>query len=355
MQAVVKKGPNDKYKRVFSSAYDTIHMFAQQTQYEGRSKNCYFEGDRLYSYGSHFILAWFTPLKKEGKQVVLLNSSQYSVTTSSHQSCCWRAFDETRYYIVRTPVLFSSVEDSINGLGKEVEYALEQSNKPRIRQTTRDSHLATAQEYVSLINLYIEIGQATKNFKFKPGYVLSIRNKYNNLDKVKQFVADKDKILAEIEKKAVKKREKDLPEFIKWYREYWLASAVDRLRLEHRSDHFTITYKGMSKTFSYTTNDNFKHFVLAKIEDNMIITSRYARVELKQGIKLLRFYFKLLKDNKNFIANGKTFDVGGYSLDYIKHTTGEMKLGCHTFTKENIVDFIKRYKLESAVGYEIKA
>lgn len=70
-------------KKVFSTNSDCIHAFAQRKQNIGRSAsgNVYFEGDKLYSYGTHFILAEFIT-----ENIVLINDLRYSASTSKHQS-----------------------------------------------------------------------------------------------------------------------------------------------------------------------------------------------------------------------------------------------------------------------------
>jgi len=41
----------------------------------------FFEGDKIFSYGYHFPLAWF-----QGGRSVVINVSKYSRTTSKHQT-----------------------------------------------------------------------------------------------------------------------------------------------------------------------------------------------------------------------------------------------------------------------------
>lgn len=62
------------------------HVWAQRSQTFGKSNNgnFYFEGDALYSYGSHFLVAYL--LDTGGEVVALHNSDTYGVTTSGHQS-----------------------------------------------------------------------------------------------------------------------------------------------------------------------------------------------------------------------------------------------------------------------------
>lgn len=77
-------------KKVFNSASDVAHAFALQEQSEGRNsgRSFYFEGDSLYSYGSHFCIARFT-----GTETVLFTERKYSNTTAKHIGHAWRALN----------------------------------------------------------------------------------------------------------------------------------------------------------------------------------------------------------------------------------------------------------------------
>lgn len=77
-------------KTVFSSHYDVIHKFAQRTQYEGRAGNVFFRGDRLYSYGYHYVLAQFLT-----DTDILIGDRGYSKSTSKHIGITMQA---TRQY-----------------------------------------------------------------------------------------------------------------------------------------------------------------------------------------------------------------------------------------------------------------
>ena len=68
-------------KTVFSSSQDCVHAFAQRQQPQGRSGNVFFYGDKIYSYGYHYLLAEFIDDK-----TILINNSGYSSTTSKHIS-----------------------------------------------------------------------------------------------------------------------------------------------------------------------------------------------------------------------------------------------------------------------------
>lgn len=69
-------------RHVYDNAM-VAHVWAQGTEESGRSHNgqFYFEGKRLYSYGSHFLVGL---ILDSGE--VLLNASTYGITTTRHQS-----------------------------------------------------------------------------------------------------------------------------------------------------------------------------------------------------------------------------------------------------------------------------
>lgn len=84
-------------RTVFDTAM-VAHVWAQGRQEEGRNsrRSVYFEGPRLFSYGSHFLTGYRLP---DG--AAFLNSTSHSVTTSGHQSDARRAVTGARYYLPR--------------------------------------------------------------------------------------------------------------------------------------------------------------------------------------------------------------------------------------------------------------
>ena len=55
-------------KRVFTNSYDVIHLYAQRSQDEGRCSNVFFYGDKIYSYGHHYLLGEFID---DGKAIII--------------------------------------------------------------------------------------------------------------------------------------------------------------------------------------------------------------------------------------------------------------------------------------------
>lgn len=64
---------------------ELCHVWAQQSQQNGKGSNMFFEGTAIYSYGYHFKIAEFITAPN-GKQIVMFNPDGYSVTTSKHKS-----------------------------------------------------------------------------------------------------------------------------------------------------------------------------------------------------------------------------------------------------------------------------
>ena len=69
-------------KTVFSSHNEVAHIWASQSQSEGRAGNIFFENGVIYSYGRHFPVARFAP---EYGDIALFTSRGYSSSTGKHK------------------------------------------------------------------------------------------------------------------------------------------------------------------------------------------------------------------------------------------------------------------------------
>jgi hypothetical protein len=66
-------------KKIFSNHSAVCHKFNEQSQSEGRAGNIFFEGNKIYSYGYHYLLAEFI-----SPEIILINNKGYSSSTSKH-------------------------------------------------------------------------------------------------------------------------------------------------------------------------------------------------------------------------------------------------------------------------------
>lgn len=78
-----------RIKKVFSNADQVIHLWANQSQTDARCRNAYFEGESVYSYGSHYELGRL--IMYRGVRVAMINARGYSVTTSGHIESAYAA------------------------------------------------------------------------------------------------------------------------------------------------------------------------------------------------------------------------------------------------------------------------
>ena len=83
-------------KTVFSSHSECAHIWASQSQYEGRASRVFFEGGVIYSYGRHFPVARFAP---EFGDIVLFTNRGYSSSTGKHKSLI-RAAIPSKYAVI---------------------------------------------------------------------------------------------------------------------------------------------------------------------------------------------------------------------------------------------------------------
>ena len=65
-------------KTVFTNS-QLVHKFNEQSQLEGRSQNMFFEGNKIYSYGYHYLLGEFISPTQ-----IIINDKGYSNTTLKH-------------------------------------------------------------------------------------------------------------------------------------------------------------------------------------------------------------------------------------------------------------------------------
>ena len=78
-----------RIKRVYSNSEQVIHLWANQSQSDARSRNVFFEGTEIYSYGRHYLLGEI--LEFNGVKVAMINDSGYSITTSGHINSAWHS------------------------------------------------------------------------------------------------------------------------------------------------------------------------------------------------------------------------------------------------------------------------
>ena len=148
-------------KSVYSSHSELCHVWANQTPAElasnrdGRASNMAFCGRALFSYQTTIARH---VAGKGGRRGFLLTSHKFSNSTSKHLSHAFRSIGYERPDVFR--VCADSRGQSMDWSGAtvfahyraEAEQAATDALKPRIRQHTREAHLARAIDLVSEAN-----------------------------------------------------------------------------------------------------------------------------------------------------------------------------------------------------------
>jgi len=175
-------------RKVLRNTDEVIHVFAQQTQSEGRNQSgsIFFEGTKIYSYGYHYLLGEFID-----KDTILINDKGYSVTTSKH---IYSLVDATRQY-----KRFNVTETNLDLVHAEIKETLIKIPKAR---TNKAVYLKRILYLFERLNEYLIYTKTkTKVSKLK---------EYKQIKKIVQRLeTDKDKILSEVAEmqKAKEKRQ----------------------------------------------------------------------------------------------------------------------------------------------------
>lgn len=192
------------------------HLWANQVQDEARNAggNFYFDGDAIYSYGRHFVIAKHVT-NSNGEKAALFSTRGYSNTTSKQQSI-------TRYASrhlnrINVPDAGASCESNF---GKWYMAMREQADK-----------LATARKpelYLHAIaDLYAEVKTYTDFFGYTIPSDIQFISELNSKEQLKDLteaerIAREQKALADEKrrKEAAKKRVKDFRDNLKKFRSF---------------------------------------------------------------------------------------------------------------------------------------
>lgn len=157
-RAMNYKYPTKPKKTVFPGDM-AIHVWAQRTQTWGRNSKAsvYFDGDTLYSYGSHYVAAKFVTDRK-GRAVVLFNQdSSYGPTTNGQVWAAQRAVkDETPRFTVKRPnaTCDSDHIDNLRDMLNVYNARKADSENKRMRPATRLSALEAMDSLVEKMTAY---------------------------------------------------------------------------------------------------------------------------------------------------------------------------------------------------------
>ena len=277
-------------KKVFSNTNEVIHVFAQQTQSEGRNstRSIFFEWNRIYSYGYHYLLGEFI---NDGKAIII-NNTGYSVTTSKHIGKLGYATNHYKQFNLTN----IDIENVYNEVSKDL-INLSKARKPQI-------YLDSIFNLFNQLNEWIEY---TKANKIKHKYVVKkSTSKYIELKNiVKELKENYSTFLSNLKETQKianeKKRKKEAKQ---------LKTALDKFN-SYKTNFFRI--------------GNFDYLRLSK--DN-------TKVETSQGVTI-----DVNEAKKLYLAIKNNIDIVGYRLGYYtinNINSKSLKAGCHNICIKSV-------------------
>jgi hypothetical protein len=319
LQTSVNQSERKRVKHVVSSG-EVPHLWYHKTQDSARTSNgnLYFEGDTIYSYGSHFPIARHV---SSGKQdAVLFTTRTYSVTTSGHCSAVRSAIpsDAVIFHVPELSYIGQDYKNSeanehktnIADYLKRIETAIVTSARARSSWSKQGSH-------TDAVNLLAELKAYGKFFRLRlpklPGVpALDSKQMQAIRDREARTAACKAEETRKAREEAVKRE----------------AEKIERWRAgENVGCLYNVPVMLRIRTFG--ADESVQHAVA------MVETSRGAQVPVSHAIRGLRFVRAVVAKGEAYQRNGHTLHLGHYAIDRID-ADGTLHAGCHVITLAEI-------------------
>ncbi len=343
-------------KHVFDTG-EIPHLWAHKVQENARNPqgNLYFDGDTIFSYGSHFPIARHVvdnPTKKNPKPVILLTTRSWSVTTSGHISAVRSAIPkDVPVFHVSNPAL--SPRESLACYVSAVEENAKSANERKM-ETTRNEDVQRA------LSLIAECKAFCKFFGLKlPTFAKLPKIDAEKLARQKQAIEDRQKA-RDAKRRAeseawVAQRQAERKEWEnsgicqhtprhEYHSKYncdcmredeeWIAKSAKIIAAWRNGDpqarlRDPWNLPVMLRIRTFGADENVQHAVA------MVETSRGAQVPVSHAIRGLRFVRAVVARGEAFQTNGKTFHLGHYKIDRID-VDGTLHAGCHVISLAEI-------------------
>jgi hypothetical protein len=267
-------------RKVLRNTNEVIHVFAQQTQSEGRNQSgsIFFYNNKIYSYGYHYLLGEFID-----KETILINDKGYSNTTAKHINYLSGATSHKRqFFKTRCEIEFvhPKIKDYLQKLPRATK------NKGYYLREIFTLHKS--------LNKYLEYTKTkTKVSKLKEYKEIKII--------VQRLETDKDKILSEVAEQNKKRYQRQL------------QKQKENIKLWR--DHEKMYLHGIKNSLLRFSKD------CTNVE-----TSGGVKIEVKKA----KVLYKLIEAGK---------DIKGFKLDYytvIGIKDNILKIGCHNIPLQEV-------------------
>jgi hypothetical protein len=295
------------------------HLWASGNKASGKGSNFYFEGDTIYSYGSHFPIA-----RRINEGFYLITKRGYSVSTAKHISYARRAIPS---YAKTFPVT-NSPRDSFGAIREE------KMKEARNMFSTMEAK-TPAKTYENACGLSLFIRDTLEMFRLFEEEdaqflaALQMEELHGILGKV-ELVKEINREAFEIAeaKKDAQREAREAKRRAKWERQQELErmEALEIVPL-WRNGEKVITWKLRNLP------------PMLRIIGDKVETSHGAEVTREEATRAFSFIVAKINRGETWHRNGETCAVGPFSLVSIDSET--VTVGCHKFTLEEVLDFGK--------------
>lgn len=297
-----------RQRHVFPSG-EIAHLWYHKTQESARNAtgSLYFNGDTIYSYGSHFPIARHF---SNGKQdAVVFTTMTYSVTTSGHCSTVRSAIPSsaTVFTVPSVNFGFSKSEDS-HQHKENLAYYLESIENAIAQSARARTSFSKEWKHKQAVELTAECRAYCKFFRLKT-------------PKLPRVPALDSAGMAQIREREAK-----------------LAAQKAEETRRQREEQAKLEQKRAGR-WRHGENVGYLYNVPVMLrlssDGQEVETSRGARVPASHALRGLRFVRAVVARGEAYLRNGHTLHLGHYAIDRID-VDGTLRAGCHVISLAEI-------------------
>lgn len=333
-------------KKVLDSSM-VAHIWAQrivldptglQAEARNATSSMSFRDDKIFSYST--IMGEIIHHKK--KVAIILNHTRYSNTTTNHRSTIHQAIGYTN----ETPIFdVFDVERGVHSLLnfdehlisflRRIKTSLTQAGKSRSKHN-KDNYLISAKDTHDNALSFIEF------FEDKP----TIKKWKQQLDKALDFDPT---LLIKAEKRAIaefKRKEKEKQDLLKLWSPRYKEAWINKVTFDPHTD-YNKGQEGLALFMESFSSSHIQSYIhanygsLLRFKDKKTIeTSLGAEFPVTHALKAWKFIKSVIESATSWHRNGSEIRVGSFHVDSIDDQ-GNMKAGCHSFKKEELLRFGK--------------
>ena len=292
-------------KTVFSNHDQVAHIWASQSQHQGRAGNIFFEDQTIYSYGYHFAIARFAP---EFGNTVLFTNRGYSNSTAKHMGIVRRAIPDN-YRVIYCYDPSKGIQSNIDyWLHKVDQYRAEFANKKH--KISRGNLAVKIQSYINEARHYFDAMQAA--------YPEWFTQSSDELSAIK-YITERN---IQLETKREARRE--------------------ALRIEQTKKASERIAKWLNGENTYT--GDFYHLdTMLRLNGDQVETSRGAFIPIQDAINLYPMLTRAKESGKTLDFGLHAVKIGNYQF---RSFNGELlTIGCHVIKWDQIQSIAKQLHL----------